>query len=130
MLVFQLQRLEKEQGSEEEVLQEVLTLASTEGLLLPLRMSGLEAPDPTLVSSASLHAVVDSSDQVLSAFAVFAGCSTTALSFNIQSTQYTCVKPHCCAQPVCSDFGGNQLPPVSSSSLLQRPGLSHLLLVW
>lgn len=61
---FQLQRLEKEPGCEEEVLQEVLTLASSEGLLLPLRMSAIEAPDPTIVSSASLHGIMDPSDQV------------------------------------------------------------------
>ncbi|KAK7115922.1 hypothetical protein V1264_001706 [Littorina saxatilis] len=60
-----LQRLEKEPGCEEEVLQEVLTLASSEGLLLPLRMSAIEAPDPTIVSSASLHGIMDPSDQII-----------------------------------------------------------------
>ncbi|XP_076443333.1 uncharacterized protein KIAA0825-like isoform X2 [Babylonia areolata] len=60
-----LHRLEKEAGSEEDVLQEVLILASSEGLMLPLRMSALEAPDHALVSSASLHAIMDSSDQII-----------------------------------------------------------------
>ncbi|KAL8577449.1 hypothetical protein ACOMHN_048084 [Nucella lapillus] len=60
-----LHRLEKEAGSEEDVLQEVLTLSSSEGLMLPLRMSALEAPDPALVSSTSLHTIMDSSDQVI-----------------------------------------------------------------
>ncbi|KAK7489267.1 hypothetical protein BaRGS_00019519 [Batillaria attramentaria] len=59
-----LQRLEQEPGCEEDVLQEVLTLASAEGLLLPLRSSGFDTSD-TALSSASLHAIMDSSDQII-----------------------------------------------------------------
>ena len=60
--MFQYTTLEQCPGSEEAVLQEILSLCSDEGLLLPLRNSGI---DPTVMSMASINMVVDSSDQVI-----------------------------------------------------------------
>ncbi|XP_041373481.1 uncharacterized protein KIAA0825-like [Gigantopelta aegis] len=62
MLSYLYKTLEQCPGSEEAVLQEILSLSSDEGLLLPLRNSGI---DPTVMSMASINMVVDSSDQVI-----------------------------------------------------------------
>lgn len=61
----QMQQLEKEPGCEEDVLQELLTLASAEGLVLPLRAGVCDGTDSAVMSTASLHAVMDSGDQVI-----------------------------------------------------------------